>query len=90
MLRAARVAQDRGVELRAVEMPEGTDPADILAAGGAEAFATRLDGALAMIQFQVRRVLADADLGTPTGRDTSSRGGARLDRCHTGTDGDAG
>jgi DNA primase len=69
MLRAARVALDRGVELRAVEMPEGTDPADILAAGGAEGFAKRLDGALAMIQFQVRRVLADADLGTPTGRD---------------------
>jgi DNA primase len=69
MLRAARVAQDRGVELRAVEMPEGTDPADILAAGGGEAFAKRLDEALAMIQFQVRRVLADAELGTPTGRD---------------------
>jgi DNA primase len=69
MLRAARLAQDRGVELRAVEMPEGTDPADMLVAGGAEAFAKRLDEALAMIQFQVRRVLADADLGTPTGRD---------------------
>lgn len=69
MLRAARVAQDRGVELRAVEMPEGNDPADILAAGGTEAFVRRLDEALAMIQFQVRRVLADADLGTPTGRD---------------------
>jgi DNA primase len=69
MLRAARLAQDRGVELRAVEMPEGTDPADMLAAGGAEGFAQRLQGALAMIQFQVRRVLADADLGTPTGRD---------------------
>jgi DNA primase len=69
MLRAARLAQDRGVELRAVEMPEGTDPADMLIVGGAEAFAKRLDEALAMIQFQVRRVLADADLGTPTGRD---------------------
>jgi DNA primase len=69
MLRAARLAQDRGVELRAVEMPEGTDPADILAAGGSEGFVKRLDEALAMIQFQVRRVLADADLGTPTGRD---------------------
>jgi DNA primase len=69
MLRAARVAQDRGVELRAVEMPDGSDPADILASGGAEAFAERLEGALAMIQFQVRRVLADADLDTPAGRD---------------------
>jgi len=69
MLRAARLAQERELELRAVEMPEGTDPADILAADGAEAFSKRLDEALAMIQFQVRRVLADADLGTPTGRD---------------------
>ncbi len=69
MLRAARLAQERELELRAVEMPEGTDPADILAADGAEAFSKRLDGALALIQFQVRRVLADAELGTPTGRD---------------------
>jgi DNA primase len=64
-----RAAQHGGVELRAVEMPEGSDPADLLAAGGADAFTTLLEGALAMIQFQIRRVLADADLGTPTGRD---------------------
>ncbi|MEA2330195.1 MAG: primase [Thermoleophilaceae bacterium] len=69
MLRAARAAQERGVELRAVEMPEGSDPADMLASAGAEAFAARLQGALAMIQFQVRRILADADLDTPSGRD---------------------
>jgi DNA primase len=71
MLRAAERAKDRKVELLAVQMPSGTDPADILAAGGAEAFATLLDDALAIVQFQVRRVLADADLGTPTGRDTA-------------------
>ncbi|MEA2364068.1 MAG: primase [Thermoleophilaceae bacterium] len=64
-----RAAQHGGVELRAVEMPEGSDPADLLADGGAEAFTKLLDAALAMIQFQIRRVLADADLGTPTGRD---------------------
>jgi DNA primase len=64
-----RAAQHGGVELRAVEMPEGLDPADLLAAGGAEALTERLAGALAMVQFQIRRVLADADLGTPTGRD---------------------
>jgi DNA primase len=69
MLRAARAAQERGVELRAVEMPEGSDPAEIVVRDGAEAFAKRLAGALAMIQFQVRRVLADADLDTPAGRD---------------------
>jgi DNA primase len=64
-----RAAQHGGVELRAVEMPEGSDPADLLAAGGADALTSLLDGAVAMIQFQIRRVLADADLGTPTGRD---------------------
>jgi DNA primase len=64
-----RAAQHGGVDLRAVEMPEGTDPAELLASGGAKAFTDRIDAALAMIQFQVRRVLADADLGTPTGRD---------------------
>jgi DNA primase len=69
MLRAARLAQEREIELRAVEMPEGTDPADMLAASGPGAFTNLLEGSLAMIQFQVRRVLADAELGTPTGRD---------------------
>src|SRR3954466_9263673 len=69
MLRAARLAQDRDLELRAVEMPEGTDPADMLAVGGTEDFAKRLEGAPAMIQFQVPRVLADAELGTATPAD---------------------
>jgi len=69
MLRAARAARDRGVDLRVVELPEGADPADLVAAEGAEAFARRFETAVAMIQFQVRRVLADADLDTPAGRD---------------------
>jgi DNA primase len=69
MLRAARLAEDRGVDLRVVDMPEGTDPADLLAADGADAFAERMERAGPMIQFQVRRILADADLDTPSGRD---------------------
>jgi DNA primase len=69
MLRAAQLAQNDGIDLRAVEMPEGLDPADLIASSGTEAFERRLGAAVAMIQFQIRRVLADADLGTPTGRD---------------------
>jgi DNA primase len=64
-----RAAQHGGVDLRAVEMPEGSDPADLLATGGADSFGKLLDGSIAMIQFQVRRLLADADLDTPAGRD---------------------
>jgi len=66
-----RAAQHGGVDLRAVELPVGSDPADLLASEGTEAFARRIDGAIAMIQFQVRRLLADADLNTPAGRDSA-------------------
>ena len=69
MLRAARLAEDRGVDLRVVDMPEGTDPADLVNRDGADAFIQRMDRAAPMIEFQIRRVLADADLDTPSGRD---------------------
>ena len=69
MLRAARLAEDRGVDLRVVEMPEGTDPADLVGRDGADSFIERMQRAVPMIEFQVRRVLADADLDTPSGRD---------------------
>ncbi len=69
MLRASRQAASQGVELRVIDMPEGTDPAELVAAQGAEAFTGLLDSASSVIEFQVRRVLADSDLGTPRGRD---------------------
>jgi DNA primase len=69
MLRAARLAEDRGVDLRVVDMPEGTDPADLAREEGSAAFQERMGRATPMIEFQVRRVLADADLDTPAGRD---------------------
>ena len=70
MLRAARLAEDRGVDLRVVDMPEGTDPADLLQARR-DADCVSWSGwtGAPMIEFQVRRVLADADLDTPSGRD---------------------
>jgi DNA primase len=69
MLRAARAAGDRGLELRVVEMPEGRDPADMLAEGDADSFFSRLERAVFVTEFEVGRVLADADLDTPAGRD---------------------
>jgi DNA primase len=78
MLRAARVAQDRDLELTAVEMPAGADPADLLATRGADEMSVRLDRASGMIEFQVRRVLADAELDTPAGRDRALDSARRL------------
>jgi DNA primase len=86
MLRVARTGGD--AVLRVVEMPAGKDPADLIAAGEADAFRERLDRALPMMQFQVRRVLADADLETPAGRDAALEKAARLIAEHT-TDGSA-
>jgi DNA primase len=69
MLRAARAAEDRGVELRVAEVPEGKDPADAVTHAGVGAFREHLERAMGIVEFQVRRVLADADLDTPAGRD---------------------
>ena len=67
MMRAARGAQD--VELRVVDLPEGRDPADLVGREGREGFDARIESALEVPEFQVRRVLADADRDTPAGRD---------------------
>ena len=69
MLRAARAARDRDLELLAVSMPEGRDPAELVAERGPDAFRGLLEGALSVPEFEVRRVIASADLSTPRGRD---------------------
>jgi DNA primase len=69
MLRASRVAADRKVELQVVEMPEGTDPAELVVERGPEAFTALLGSASSVVEFQIRRVLADSDLQSPRGRD---------------------
>lgn len=74
MLRAQRVAAGKRVRLRVVGMPEGEDPADLLAgaapgSSGAERFAQLVDGAVDLPAFHVRTLLDEADLGSPAGRD---------------------
>jgi DNA primase len=69
MARAARNA-DGEFELRAVQLPEGTDPADLVQRAGAEAFVELLQrGAVSIPEFEVKRAVAAADLSTPGGRD---------------------
>jgi DNA primase len=76
MVRVARAGGE--AVLRVVEMPEGKDPADLIAAGEADAFRERVENAVPITQFQVRRVLADADLDSPAGRDRALEEAARL------------
>jgi DNA primase len=57
------------VELMVAELPTGRDPADLLEQEGAEALTGRLERAIPALEFEVRRVLSDEDLGTPAGVD---------------------
>jgi DNA primase len=74
MLRAQGVAAGKRVRLRVVAMPEGEDPADMLAgespgSSGAERFEALVDGAVDLPAFHVRTLLDEADLHSPAGRD---------------------
>ena len=69
MLRAARMAEDRELELRVVRLPEGKDPADLVSAEGAPGILDRLASASSILEFAVGRTLEDENLETPEGRD---------------------
>jgi DNA primase len=70
MLRAQRVAAGRKMRLRVAAMPDGEDPAEMMAAeGGADRFRQLLDGAVELTAFQVDLVLGRTDVGSPAERD---------------------
>ena len=70
MLRAQRVAGSGKLRLLVASMPDGEDPADVIAgADGEKRLAAALGGAVDLPVFHVRSILADADLDTPPGRD---------------------
>jgi DNA primase len=69
MLRAARLAAGKTVELRVVALPEGSDPADIVASEGAEALRARVQASVPFVSFNIDRILEQADTGSAEGRD---------------------
>jgi DNA primase len=69
MLRAAALAAKRKLELRVVELPAGTDPADLLVRHGAEAMRELACKSVPFVRFRVERVLAGGDHSSPEGRD---------------------
>src|SRR4051812_31481110 len=71
MLRAARVAAGRRLELRVVPLPPGTDPADLVAADGARAMQRLVDGAVPLARFQVDRELARTPLASAADKDAT-------------------
>ena len=69
MLKAARLAARRELDLRVVELPAGADPAELLQREGAEAMRALVSRPVPFVRFRVERVLAAGDDSTPEGRD---------------------
>ena len=69
MLRAARVAAGRRLELRVVPLPAGADPADLVAAEGARAMQRLVDTSVPFVRFRVERELSTGDLASAEGKD---------------------
>jgi DNA primase len=69
MIRAQRVAGSRDMDLLVAAMPEGEDPADMLAAGEIERFKQLVDEAIDLPSFRVRTALGRADTGSLRGRE---------------------
>jgi DNA primase len=76
MLRAQTVASGKRVRLRVARLPEGEDPADLLTDGdeaarrdASERFREAVSDAEELPVFHARTLLADADTGSPAGRD---------------------
>lgn len=69
MLKAYKLAAQRKLELRVVELPAGADPAEVVQSGGEQAVAEAVSRSLPFVRFRVERVLASGDDSTPEGRD---------------------
>jgi DNA primase len=69
MLRAARVAAGRRLELRVVPLPAGTDPAELVAGEGARAMQRLVDTSVPFVRFRVERELSTGDVASAEGKD---------------------
>ncbi|MCX6371137.1 MAG: toprim domain-containing protein, partial [Solirubrobacterales bacterium] len=69
MIRAAKVAEGRKLELRVVPLPAGNDPADIVQQEGSETITKLVAGSVPFVRFRVDRALLLADLETAEGKD---------------------
>ncbi len=69
MLRASLLASKRKLELRVVQLPQGTDPADLLQREGHQAMSEAVQSSIPFVSFRVRQILDRGDDSSPEGRD---------------------
>ncbi|HWF35929.1 MAG TPA: DNA primase, partial [Solirubrobacteraceae bacterium] len=61
MLRAARLASGRRLELRVVKLPQGADPGDLIQRDGPEALRALVEASEPFVVFQVERIIERHD-----------------------------
>jgi len=61
MLKTFSLASKRNLELRVAAMPDGSDPADLVQAGGAAAMQAAVAQAVPFVRFRAERILASGD-----------------------------
>jgi DNA primase len=59
----------RALEMRIVDLPSGSDPADLVGSEGADAVRARLEASVPVTRFLIERALAAGDIGSAEGRD---------------------
>ncbi|HEY4097496.1 MAG TPA: DNA primase [Baekduia sp.] len=69
MLRAARLAAGRQLQLRVVPLPKGLDPADLVQQQGAEQAKAIVTSSVPFVRFQIERELEGGDLTQAEGKD---------------------
>ncbi|HEY2160190.1 MAG TPA: DNA primase [Solirubrobacteraceae bacterium] len=69
MLRAAKLAEDQGLRLRVVPLPEGMDPAELIEREGPDRLRERVAASMPFVEFHVDRILEGADATTAEGKD---------------------
>jgi DNA primase len=69
MLRTARLAKNRRVEIEVVALVAGEDPADLLRRAGGEELVKRIAEAVPFVRFSVHRAIETGDLDDARGKD---------------------
>lgn len=69
MVRAARVAAGKNIELRVLALPGGTDPADLVARSGPDAVRELAAGSVPFVRFRVELELERGDCRSAEGKD---------------------
>ena len=69
MVRTARLAKDRKLQIEVVPLVAGEDPADLLRRAGGEELVRRIAEAVPYIRFSVHRAIETGDLGDARGKD---------------------